>query len=329
MIPKNQLVTWLAVSMPVVAVLAFAKGMAPVREGDAATFWQGACGIDVEGKKQEVMGSVYLPRDNWYIYYIQRFHGQLLFRVPRSQAEAAFPAVVQGIKASTSRKDAAPKVLRAAAALERSASGAEPSPEQFLRLAREEWLKELLKGDKSVHDYAVSEEDAFAERWVRIRHYWMNLVFEGTFFGGLTLFALWPWLRRGGSWSWGFHLGFLPVLLMLPYYCGYAPWTFTSAGPTGGVLYPWVIVWLRGIPIWTLADEWALEHLPRFLEPLSQPPGPMLAVSGGHGLGPVTALAVGAGVGICFSASVRFAMRQERPTADPSTVESGRGRVRS
>ncbi len=259
------------------------------------------------------MDGVYQPRENWYIYYVQGYHGQFLFRVPRAQAVAAFPEVVRRIEMSASQEDAPRRVRWAAAVLERNPPAADLSPEQFLSLTRDQWLNALRNSRKSIYDSAASEEQAFAERWIRVRRYWMNVVFESAFFGGLTLFALWPWLRRRGSWSWGLHLGSLPVLLMLPYYCGYASWTFTSAGPSGGVLYPWAIWWFRHFPIWTGADQWALENGPRFLGPLSQPLGPMLSISGGHGLGPVTALVMGAGIAICISAGVNLAKRRKQP----------------
>ena len=94
----------------------------------------------------------------------------------------------------------------------------------------------------------------------------------------------------------------------------YATWTFTGVGPSGGVFYPWVIFCFRNFPIWTGADQWALGNFPKFLVPLSQSPGPMLASSGGGTLGPVTALLIGAGITVCISAGVRFAKLERQKT---------------
>jgi hypothetical protein len=297
----KQSVAGLVMLALVVAVLLFAGSMSPVRQGNSAGFWEHACGVNLAGHDKETMGGVYQPRDGWYIYYIQGYHGQFLFRVPRKQAVADFPEIVRRIKVLSSEKDALPRVRLATAVLEQDRSSSEDA-ERFLSLIHAERLRALRNGDRSLYDYAISEDQAFAERWVRARRYWANIVFECMYFVALTVFTLWPWLRSTRSvWSWSLHLGSLPVQLMLPYYCGYASWTFTSAGPSGGVLYPWVIVLFRGFPLWTSADQWVLEKFPKVLEPLSQPLGSMLVISGGRPLGPVAAVALGAGVsGLVF-----------------------------
>jgi hypothetical protein len=129
------------------------------------------------------------PRDNWYIYYIQGFHGQRLFRVPHAEAAAAFPEVVRTINLATSEMDAPIQLHRAAAVLERHPRAADLSPEQFLSLIRDERLDELRKSDISSYEYAVSEEQAFTERWGRVQRYWVNIVFECLFFAALVCLA--------------------------------------------------------------------------------------------------------------------------------------------
>src|SRR5205823_5088202 len=62
--------------------------------------------------------------------------------------------------------------------------------------------------------------------------------------------------------------------------------TFTSAGPSGGVLYPWLLREFRGLP-WTAWDSALVRNLPQLLEPLSQTPGPMMSLSFFGGVGPV------------------------------------------
>ena len=84
------------------------------------------------------------------------------------------------------------------------------------------------------------------------------------------------------------HLGLVPILLLLPWYLGYVPWVFTSAFPSGGILYPWLVIHFRGFP-WTEVDSFILRHSPKILEPLSQSSGPPLALSGRGAFGPVAA----------------------------------------
>lgn len=70
------------------------------------------------------------------------------------------------------------------------------------------------------------------------------------------------------------------------------PYTFTSAFPAGGVFYPYVIICFRRLPI-TNADIWLLEHAPMPFEPLTQDPGPMLALTGMGMAGLVAICAIG------------------------------------
>jgi len=305
----------LVISVPVVAILMLVKMMAPVKEGKASDFWYQACGVDIGSADHDSIGGVYQPHGDWYIYYQLGMDEEFLFRVPRAQAVTAFPEVVRKIKLSALRTNALPMVVgRAAAVLDRYPPVAGLTPERFLSLIHGERLQDLRNKDPSLYDYEVQIEQAFEARWNQIRHYWMNVVFESAYFGGLILFVFWPWLRKRGGWAWAIHLGSLPVLLMLPYYCGYATWTLTGVGPSGGILYPWVVFWFRDFPIWTGADQWSLENIPKFLLPLSQDPGPMLAISVRGALGPVTALAIGAGIAICISAGVRFAKLRNQQT---------------
>jgi hypothetical protein len=83
------------------------------------------------------------------------------------------------------------------------------------------------------------------------------------------------------------------MLLLTPYYLRNASWTFTSAGPIGGVIYPTVISVFAGFPFYTRADQWIQEALPPILEPLSQLPGEIISISGFNTLGPFVALLIG------------------------------------
>jgi hypothetical protein len=68
--------------------------------------------------------------------------------------------------------------------------------------------------------------------------------------------------------------------------------TFTSRGPSGGVLYPWLLAGFRGLP-WTFLDTAIARRLPQPLEPLPQTPGPMLSLTVFGGPGPVAVTSMG------------------------------------
>jgi hypothetical protein len=74
---------------------------------------------------------------------------------------------------------------------------------------------------------------------------------------------------KGGWKSYAVHLGTLPILFMLPAYLGYATLSFSSRGPCGGVLYPWLIFGLRQTGSCNGLDREILSHVPQLLEPLS------------------------------------------------------------
>ena len=135
-------------------------------------------------------------------------------------------------------------------------------------------------------------------RWQRAKRYWLTALFEFGYLAGLILFIAIPWLRKGGRLAWSIHLGLVPLLLLLPWYLGYVPWVFTSAFPNGGILYPWLVIHLRGFP-WTGVDSFILQHSPKILEPLSQSSGPPMAITGLGAFGPVAAFWIGVAIGAC------------------------------
>jgi hypothetical protein len=246
----------------------------------------------LDGKRKDWIGSFYQPTNGWFTYYIQGFHGQFLFRIPRSEAIKDFPQALAVIKAVAGTTNLILRTPLALSVLEQNPS-AEQDADKFLALLREEKLKEIRKNGEEFYRLSIADEQAFAMRWGRIRRFWLNVVFECVLFSGLSLFAFWPWLRHQGPRAWGIHLGLTPLFLLLPYYFGYCGWTFTSAGPSGGVLYPWTIIWFRDWLFWTPVDEWLLVSSPKVLEPLSQTLGPMLSISGGRPPGIIAALLAG------------------------------------
>jgi hypothetical protein len=103
------------------------------------------------------------------------------------------------------------------------------------------------------------------------------------------------------------HIAALPILFLLPTYLGYATYSFTSAGPSGGVLYPFLLGNIRGGSVTTF-DRWLLVHTPRLLEPLSTPIGSPLALTGMGMPGPTSAVVAGVLIGgadLCINLGLR------------------------
>jgi len=281
----------------------------PVRNGDAATFWLHASGIDVGAKHPRISYSFYQPRDGWFIYYVQGFEERMLYRVKDSDAIALFPKVVDKLQ------KAPPGVLNLDVEKgfrEWRNSGAAPDDAAgLLGKLRNAQLARLQQEDARLFEYRRGEEDELTERWRRLQHYPWNVRGEFLFLAGMILFAAWPWLRGAGHVRWAIHLGLLPILFCLPYWLGYAPFTFTSA-PSGGVLYPGLLRSVfHGLP-WTSIDTTIVRSLPKPLEPLSQTPGPMLALAFMGGLGPVAVTGIGLALAVTVFTVGEVRRRLER-----------------
>jgi hypothetical protein len=180
------------------ALLWWAPEMAPAQAGDPATFWLHACKIDVGAKHPgRAWGGFYQPRDGWLVYYDQGMHGRFLYRVKEENATALFPAVVAKLV------QAPPGALRPdveAGAREWLKSDPDRADiHLLLKKLREAYLDRLRGVNPRSYEYALAEEEDFAERWERVTRYHWNVIIEGVFFAALILFAAWPWLRARGT----------------------------------------------------------------------------------------------------------------------------------
>lgn len=269
----------LAVATTTLATLVAAPPATPIPRGTAAQFWQAAAHVEIEPPTFDAIHA-YPARDGFYLFGIWAMHSTPLCCVPEAEVDAALPRVV--------------------AALERPPADERP----WIRTGFEVWRAEG-KGDAGglvaainsayratlepdLAEYVAWEEHNVDERWARSGRFGLNVAFEVALFALLVVVAVWPWVRRETRpWRWALHIGAVPALLFTPYLLGHASWVFTTAGVSGGVLYP-ALVGVVGAPIawiWTPLDGPILDVLPQSLEWLSQTPGPARSLSGG-GVGP-------------------------------------------
>ena len=254
--------------------------MRPIQEGSSADFWYFACRVDIGSSKAGCFGGTYPGQDGWFVYYVQGYHGQALYRLKREDALADWPKVLDNLRRAdqegNSSNSAFTRMYRSWPLARPGGDSADELP-AHVREARLEWAKE--RGEES-YQLMLAEEKGFEERWARAGRYWVNVLFEFVFLGAVLIFLLWPWLRRKGAIRWILHVGFTPLLLFLPMYLGYAEWSGTCVGPSGGVLYPWVTTLLPDCP-WTMSEAEVVAAIPKVLEPISQLPGPMISFTGG------------------------------------------------
>ena len=272
-----------------IGLVFLAPRMAPVKRGTAEKLWEQACDIP-----QQFLGhgDVYRPREGWFVYDIQHWHGSFLYRVPEAEVLSSFDQVVEKLRANKNNPDIYPHVRAVFEKWSNCSDLSRQNAEGLLGDIREAYLDHLKTDEPDLYSFAKSEELLVDQRWVQSKWYWTNVVFEWVFLSGLVLFGTWPMRRDRGWRSWALHLGLLPILFMLPVYLGYATFSFTSAGPSGGVLYPWLLSGFFGGRCNEL-DRQILAHLPRILEPLSAPIGMPLSLSGMGMPGPTTMVIAG------------------------------------
>jgi hypothetical protein len=265
-----------------VALGLFSVWMYPVQRGAAEEFWDAMYGLGLS--KSGAIWGVYPPQDGLCVFYSQGFHGQFLHAVPMAEAERLLPAVRQQ---ALDHGDLL-------SAKERQLLSSEAAIHELVQ-CRIETARELRsEALKDGGEYDTRSQKAFLLRWDRIRRYPRNILFEAVFLNGWLVMLLIPFLKREAHGWRALSAGLAVPVFMTPYFLGYCPWSFTSAGPVGGVVYPTLLVLLCGWRIsWNPFDEALLRWLPSPLQSLSQEPGDMMSVSGMGGLSPTWAIMLG------------------------------------
>jgi hypothetical protein len=278
------------------AVTYFSVLMQPLPKGTPEEFWDSMYRLKLGSR--DYSGGVYRPRDGWCIYYYQGYHGQSIYAVPVSDADRLLPEV--------RRRALSDSPFLSAAERELLTSNANIDQLVDARIAAVGAEDSKSSVDRA--KYRSQELDGFEIRWTRIKRYWLNILFEAVFLNAWLVLVVLPLLRPSiAAWSKSIFVGFAFPFLFLPYFLGYCSWTFTSAGPCGGALYPWMIIWFRGWSWGTTSLDGLLLRGSGFpLEPLSQMTGPMMSVSGMGGMAPTFAIVVGvllgSGVGFLYRA---------------------------
>ncbi|MHC4475787.1 MAG: hypothetical protein ACYTEL_09075 [Planctomycetota bacterium] len=302
----------------IVITLAIAGGvgslmrlMAPVGAGNPEDFWYVACGVKLAAEQSDYFTSGRTAlRDGCFIYEMGHLHGSTLFRIRRSEAMAEFTKVVDKLESKVPKRD--PNSWFIAGYLkwkEQTEATADDANALLNNIAE---ARDARHRARSPEGYAYQKlDDYFFERRLRqAKRYWANLVFEFLFLSGLVWLALWPMLRGKQPWRWALHLGLVPLLFIAPVYLGYATYTFTSRGPSGGVLYPWLVLPFAGGSM-NHVDRFILERIPQILEPLSQGIGSWIALTGMGFRGPTKVAGLSAVVSVC-ALVLAYALRKRR-----------------
>ncbi|MEZ6062038.1 MAG: hypothetical protein R3C19_16985 [Planctomycetaceae bacterium] len=284
--------------------------MAPVREGHPHVFWKIAADVNLSPQVADAgMGAVYLVDHEWVAYEQLHMKGSDIRRVPRADVVAEFEEVVSLLEEAANRGDETPATT-AYARLRNDADRRLDLP-ALLGEIDSERARALTGEGVQRMAYRIVAEQQFWQRWRRARWYWASIVFEWLLLTGLALFAVWPAVCGGSPIRWASHITLLPVFFLLPVYLGYATYSFTSVGPSGGILYPYLLTFCRGGSV-TQIDRWLLDRIPQVLEPISTPVGSPMVLSGFGMPGPSYALLTGAAAGAIMLATMSVYCRWRR-----------------
>jgi hypothetical protein len=318
--------------------------MAPIRPGNSYAFWAAAAGIELGAKPSMGNGAnAFLVDRDWAAYVVQNLHGSDIYRVPMSEVTPDFDAALAElerraqldyddndfVQAYQSWPDRYPKKIQTPEPTQKKTRvNTDEDDESDDLVQQHPWEPALPKTveqrivslvehfrvevgrrryerNPTFYSFRASMELEFWQRWYRTDWYWSTLLFEWLFLTGMVYFLIQPWMRQSAPSRWALRVAMFPFLFMLPVYLGYAVLTFTTAGPSGGVLYPFLLIYCSGGSV-TQSDIWLLRHVPQLLEPLSTPSGSAVVLSGRGMPGPTSTIVVGAICGLVFYGCLRF-----------------------
>lgn len=276
-----------------IALLVFAPHHAPVRPGSADEYWQAAFHLDPTDSLGGPSDAYYVD-DEWCAYVYRHLHGSIVYRVPTREVESSLHDTVERLRQSSlaGEDSVAVRAYEAWRDDRESQHDLQSLIQHAIDADRAQWRDEI-----DMLSYVVANEQRFWQRWNSRRYFWATVCFEWVFFTGLVLLVLWPFIRRWSRFKASMCLGFAPSCLVLPVYLGYATYTFTSHGPAGGILYPYVVGFLPRSD--NVADRWLRHYIPPLLESISSPIGEPMVLSG-MGLPSLTCFwGAGLAFGVC------------------------------
>ena len=270
--------------------------MYPICKGTVGGFWEAMYHLDPPTR----LSGIYPPRNGKCIYFIQGMHRHTFYTVPESDVEASFAELIRNIENrphSISKKELS--VLKSRGTITELVNARlEVDHARFERTNPELILVQ------------AQQLATFESQWTRAHRFWINIVFEAVFLNGLLCIVAIAAFTKQLHLLQGLTAGAIPPLLLFPYYLGYCTWTFTSVGPSGGALYPWLIVPFHLLkPFVSELDQTVLAYFPQPLAALSQDPGPFISVTSGA-IGIVAPSLLGLALGIVVYLGSRRSNRE-------------------
>jgi hypothetical protein len=268
----------------------------PVRKGTAEDYWNGAAGVLIIDTHQRAW-CLTKPINGIFLYSTGTLHGSEFHYVSADEVFADFPRTVDQLGGEDKR------VLGWAAPGFRNWEQVDPqrtNPQLLilcLRETQQDWWARTTPVETRL--FVTNADFDLGMAYQRMQLLPLIQIGEWGYMSALWVFLIWPWVRTCSLSRRAAHAALLPLLLLFPYYLGYCAWKFTSAGPVGGVIYPYVLDAFRWLP-WTSIDRFLIQHVPQVFGPLTGPIGPILSMGGGRRAGPLAAI----GLGLVFGTAV-------------------------
>lgn len=287
-----------------IGLFLFSKRMSPSKRGSSLELFR-ILGTDLYPQSNEVFfdSGVAVIEDDTVVYSVQHLHGSDMKHVPLADTLEDFAKasdlLSEDLRSYADWTGPLPNRIRAFeiyfdATEPATAAGLESYLSAIERAQQEYWLAK----DPSMIAYVSDDRANLRARWRHQRHIWANYVFEWCYLTCLIVCMAWPLFHKVGKQRLALHLGVAPLALMLPCYLGYATLSFTSMGPCGGILYPFVVLIGSSMTaefctfLNPINQIW-YQNVPPILQVLSVPQGEPIVI-GGRGLtGPAQATLIG------------------------------------
>ena len=213
----------------------------PMRRGNAAHFWEAACGVETSGYQGQGLRyarGTYPRTDGWNVYFSQQQHDRPLYRVAQDEVEGAMREVVALLPVSLVASKDRP-CAQAGDFCERLLAVKNKKRQACLSLYQTSGsdastMLEKLSG-QSVVEGTDEALGYFRTRWAYSKYIWAVAAAEFIYLMTWWLLTIAPRLWPQRALNWRVHLGLSPLVIVLPSFVGYAD-LYTTA-PSGSILY--------------------------------------------------------------------------------------------
>jgi hypothetical protein len=280
----------LGVAPLLVAEGCLASIMFPIRTVPGEQFWDQTASTTLAGPPWGGAGFYVSADHGHFVYASFGYHGLLLSRVSVADAERLLAAAETQLRPRAAAGDTMDDGAEAYRRWQAVPGPVGRTVERYFTLVRAAQLDRIRSANPAAAASHLGDERDAKEMIAKTHRYWATVSFDAAWLVLVLACALLPFwrhptlLRFASTWT------LLPLLFHAPHFLGFASFARPPWGPTGGVLYPWLLflsggTWLKP---WEVTFLNAMPHPLAFLS--QDPAGPVLSITGAPGRGPLLVL---------------------------------------